>query len=63
MLTLGVTLGNVTSTQVEIVRVPKPEVPQQHGFVHAGAISGIADRGAKRTLNEPRLIYEYTPLA
>ena len=46
MRTLGATLGQVTSGQVEIVLVPKPEVSQQHGFVHAGAISAIADSAA-----------------
>jgi acyl-coenzyme A thioesterase PaaI-like protein len=39
MRTLGAELGKVTSGQVEIVLVPKPEVTQQHGFVHAGAVS------------------------
>ena len=38
MRTLGATLGKVTSGQVEIVLVPKPEISQQHGFVHAGAV-------------------------
>jgi uncharacterized protein (TIGR00369 family) len=46
MRTLGATLGKVTSGQVEIVLEPKPEVSQQHGFVHAGAISAIADSAA-----------------
>jgi uncharacterized protein (TIGR00369 family) len=46
MRTLGAELGKVTSGQVEIVLVPKPEVSQQHGFVHAGAVSAIADSAA-----------------
>jgi uncharacterized protein (TIGR00369 family) len=46
MQTLGATLGKVTSGQVEIMLVPKPEVSQQHGFVHAGAVSAIADSAA-----------------
>ena len=46
MRTLGATLSKVTSGQVEIVLVPKPEVSQQHGFVHAGAVSAIADSAA-----------------
>jgi uncharacterized protein (TIGR00369 family) len=46
MRTLGSILGNVRSGQVEIVLVPKPEVSQQHGFVHAGAVSAIADSAA-----------------
>jgi uncharacterized protein (TIGR00369 family) len=46
MRTLGATLGKVTSGRVEIVLVPKPEISQQHGFVHAGAVSAIADSAA-----------------
>ena len=46
MRTLGATLGKVASGQVEIVLVPKPELSQQHGFVHAGAVSAIADTAA-----------------
>jgi uncharacterized protein (TIGR00369 family) len=46
MRTLGATLSKVTSGQVEIVLVPKPELSQQHGFVHAGAVSAIADTAA-----------------
>jgi uncharacterized protein (TIGR00369 family) len=46
MRTLGATLGKVTPGQVEVVLVPKPEISQQHGFVHAGAISAIADSAA-----------------
>src|SRR5215467_9143058 len=46
MRTLGATLGNITSGQVEVVLVPKPEISQQHGFVHAGAVSAIADSAA-----------------
>ena len=46
MRTLGATLGKVASGEVEIFLVPKPEVSQQHGFVHAGAVSAIADSAA-----------------
>jgi uncharacterized protein (TIGR00369 family) len=46
MRTLGATLGEVRSGQVEIVLVPKPELSQQHGFVHAGVVSAIADSAA-----------------
>ena len=46
MRTLGATLGRVASGQVEISLTPKPEVSQQHGFVHAGAVSAIADSAA-----------------
>ena len=46
MRTIGATLGSIASGQVEIVLVPNPEVSQQHGFVHAGAVSAIADTAA-----------------
>ena len=46
MRTLGATLSRVASGQVDISLVPKPEVSQQHGFVHAGAVSAIADSAA-----------------
>ncbi|CAH1673647.1 Phenylacetic acid degradation protein PaaD, thioesterase [Hyphomicrobiales bacterium] len=46
MHTLGATLGQVTPGQVEIMLVPRPEISQQHGFVHAGAVSSIADSAA-----------------
>ncbi|MFJ5370507.1 PaaI family thioesterase, partial [Bosea sp. CER48] len=32
--------------QVEIALAPSPEISQQHGFVHAGAVSSIADTAA-----------------
>lgn len=46
MRTLGATLGRVAPGQVEIILTPKPEVSQQHGFVHGGAVSAIADSAA-----------------
>ncbi|HVL21310.1 MAG TPA: PaaI family thioesterase [Amaricoccus sp.] len=46
MQTLGATLGDVSPGQVEILLVPKREISQQHGFVHAGAVSAIADSAA-----------------
>lgn len=46
MQTLGAKLVSVVPGEVEIVLVPKPEISQQHGFVHAGAISAIADSSA-----------------
>lgn len=46
MRTLGATLDRVAPGQVEISLRPKPEVSQQHGFVHAGAVSAIADSAA-----------------
>jgi len=41
MGTLGATLG-----RVDIELRPSPAISQQHGFVHAGAISAIADTAA-----------------
>ena len=46
MRTLGAALTRVAAGQVEIVLVPRPEISQQHGFVHAGAVSAIADSAA-----------------
>ncbi|MBI3698977.1 MAG: PaaI family thioesterase [Afipia sp.] len=43
MTTLGATLGKVSSGAVEIEMRPSPAIAQQHGFVHAGAITAIAD--------------------
>ncbi|CAM5765113.1 PaaI family thioesterase [Bosea minatitlanensis] len=31
---------------MEIALAPRPEIAQQHGFVHAGAVSAIADTAA-----------------
>uniref|UniRef100_A0A9E7ZWR5 Medium/long-chain acyl-CoA thioesterase YigI n=1 Tax=Bosea sp. NBC_00436 TaxID=2969620 RepID=A0A9E7ZWR5_9HYPH len=46
MATLGASLGTVAPGRVEIVLTPGPAVSQQHGFVHAGAVSAIADSAA-----------------
>jgi uncharacterized protein (TIGR00369 family) len=46
MSTLGATLGSVAPGLVEIAIRPGPAVSQQHGFVHAGAVSAIADTAA-----------------
>lgn len=46
MATLGASLGTVAPGRVEIVLIPGPAVSQQHGFVHAGAVSAIADSAA-----------------
>ena len=46
MRTLGANLGDVSSGHVEIVLRPGPAISQQHGFVHAGAVSAIADSAA-----------------
>lgn len=46
MQTLGASLGHVSPGRVEIALVPTAGVSQQHGFVHAGAVSAIADSAA-----------------
>jgi len=46
MTTLGATLGTVSPGMVEIVLSPHPAISQQHGFVHGGAVSAIADSAA-----------------
>lgn len=46
MATLGASLGTVSPGVVEIVMRPAPAISQQNGFVHAGAVSAIADSAA-----------------
>jgi uncharacterized protein (TIGR00369 family) len=46
MTTLGATLEHVSSGAVEIALRPHPAISQQHGFIHAGAVSAIADSAA-----------------
>ncbi|WP_339703820.1 PaaI family thioesterase [uncultured Sphingosinicella sp.] len=46
MRTLGATLGDISRGSVEISLSPSPAISQQHGFVHAGAISAVADTAA-----------------
>ncbi|MDB5619023.1 PaaI family thioesterase [Tardiphaga sp.] len=46
MATLGATLGDISPGAVEIVLRPNPAISQQHGFVHGGAVSAIADSAA-----------------
>jgi uncharacterized protein (TIGR00369 family) len=46
MSTLGASLGGISPGAVEIVIRPSPAISQQHGFVHAGAVSAIADSAA-----------------
>lgn len=46
MATLDATLESVSPGKVEIALIPRPELSQQHGFVHAGAVSTIADTAA-----------------
>lgn len=46
MRTIGATLGEISPGSVEIVLTPSPAISQQHGFVHAGAVTAIADSAA-----------------
>jgi uncharacterized protein (TIGR00369 family) len=46
MATLGASLVNVAPGLIEIAIRPVPAISQQHGFVHAGAVSAIADTAA-----------------
>src|SRR5688500_18805971 len=46
MSTLGASLVRVAPGAVDIALSPGPNISQQHGFVHAGAVSAIADTAA-----------------
>ena len=46
MRTLGAELGAISPGAVEIILLPDPAITQQHGFVHGGAVSAIADTAA-----------------
>ena len=46
MTTLGATLNTVSPGMVKIALTPHPAISQQHGFVHGGAVSAIADSAA-----------------
>jgi uncharacterized protein (TIGR00369 family) len=46
MTTLGARLVRVAPGEVEIAMPVSPHLCQQHGFVHAGAVSTIADSAA-----------------
>lgn len=46
MTTLGATLDSVWPGVVEIIVSPHPAILQQHGFVHGGVVSAIADSAA-----------------
>ena len=43
MRTLGATLETVEPGYCAISLVPRPEIAQQHGYVHAGVIAAIVD--------------------
>ena len=40
---LGATLTGVEPGSVIVQLAPRPELSQQHGYIHAGAVSAIAD--------------------
>ena len=46
MSTLGATVVSIAPGAVEIAIVPHAAISQQHGFVHAGAVTAIADSAA-----------------
>jgi uncharacterized protein (TIGR00369 family) len=46
MATLGATLEAIVPGAVEIALRPNAAISQQHGFVHAGAVTAIADSAA-----------------
>jgi uncharacterized protein (TIGR00369 family) len=46
MATLGASILNIAPGAVDIALPSRPAVSQQHGFVHAGAVSTIADTAA-----------------
>src|SRR5918993_1956806 len=46
MTTVGAILDSVAHGAVDISMRPHPGISQQHGFVHAGAVSAIADSAA-----------------
>ena len=43
MATLGAELVQVAPGEVQISLSPRPELSQQHGYIHAGAITSVLD--------------------
>lgn len=43
MVTLGAELVRVAPGEVQIALLPRPALSQQHGYVHAGAITSVLD--------------------
>lgn len=43
MATLGAQLVRVAPGEVEIALLPRPELSQQHGYIHAGALTSVLD--------------------
>jgi uncharacterized protein (TIGR00369 family) len=46
MATIGASLLRVTPGEVDIALAVAPHISQQHGFVHGGAITSVADSAA-----------------
>lgn len=43
MATLGAELVHVAPGEVHIALRPRPELSQQHGYIHAGALTSVVD--------------------
>ncbi|MEZ5465361.1 MAG: PaaI family thioesterase [Lysobacteraceae bacterium] len=43
MSTLGAELVGVSAGEVRIALLPKPALSQQHGYIHAGALTSVID--------------------
>lgn len=43
MTTLGAELILVSPGEVQIALLPRPELSQQHGYIHAGALTSVLD--------------------
>lgn len=46
MMALGATIGPISHGSVEIALRPSSATSQQHGFVHGGIVSAVADTAA-----------------
>ena len=46
MTAIGATIGPISRGSVEIALRPSPVTSQQHGFVHGGIVSALADTAA-----------------
>jgi uncharacterized protein (TIGR00369 family) len=43
MTTLGAQLVRIAPGEVQIALLPRPELSQQHGYIHAGALTSVLD--------------------
>jgi uncharacterized protein (TIGR00369 family) len=43
MTTLGAELSRIAPGEVQIALSPRPELSQQHGYIHVGALASILD--------------------